>query len=297
MEGLKYSQLKKLGEAKRGKVRDVYNLGDKLLFVSTDRISAFDVIMEEAIPGKGKILNQISKFWFSQTKHIVENHFLTDDISNLDILDEDEKILLNGRAMLVNIAKVFPIECVVRGYIAGSAWNEYQSNGVICGNNLPEGLLEYGKLPEPIFTPATKEESGHDQNINFDEMSYIIGSDIANQLKELSLSLYNYASEFLDSRGIILADTKFEFGLTSDNKIILIDEALTPDSSRFWLKEKYIAGAAQYNFDKQVLRDYLLTTTWNKAYPPPTLPIEIIKETLGKYKEAYLRITGAEIIL
>lgn len=281
------TDLNQLGQVKRGKVRDVYNLDDKLLIVSTDRISAFDVIMEQTIPQKGIILNTISKFWLENTTHIIDNHFVTDDMNQIDKLDNSNKSMLQNRAMIVRKTKVIPIECVVRGYIAGSGWKEYQQNKMICGYKLTEDLIEFDKLPEPIFTPATKEETGHDQNITFDQMKEIIGEQYSEFLKKKSIELYNYAYEYLLQRGIILADTKFEFGVLENGKIILIDEALTPDSSRFWLQKDYIPGKPQYNFDKQILRDYLLSIDWDKNPPPPKLPNEIITQTRQKYEEAY----------
>jgi len=243
------------------------------------------------------LLNQISKFWFEKTKDIIDNHFLNEDVDKLDKLEDSQKAQLVNRSMIVRKTKVFPIECVVRGYIAGSGWKEYQQNKMICGNELPDGLIEFQKLPEVIFTPATKAEEGHDENITFETMTDIIGIENSQKLKEKSISLYKFAADYLDQRGIILADTKFEFGLTDDGEIILIDEALTPDSSRFWLKETYQAGKLQYNFDKQILRDYLLSIDWDKNPPPPTLPQDVIIETLNKYKEAYFRITGKEFTI
>lgn len=297
MNGLKFTNIEELGQVKRGKVRDVYDLGTELLIISSDRISAFDVIMNEAIPGKGIILNQISKFWFDKTKSIINNHYISDELSNIDKLKESDVNVLDKRSMIVKKTKVFPIECVVRGYIAGSGWKEYLQTQEICGNKLPKGLVEFQKLDNPIFTPATKAEEGHDENISFEKMCEIIGYDNSEYLKNKSIELYKFASEYLDSKGIIIADTKFEFGLTDSNEIILIDEALTPDSSRFWLKELYKAGTLQYNFDKQILRDYLLSLNWDKTPPPPTLPTYVINNTLQKYKEAYFRITEEEIIL
>lgn len=297
MIGLKVTNFNQFSLLRRGKVRDVYDIGNELLIISSDRISAFDVIMNETIPGKGIILNQISKFWFDKTKHIINNHFISDDVTKLSNLSDDEQKLINNRSMIVRKSKVFPIECVVRGYIAGSGWKEYQNNLMICGNKLPAGLIEFQQLPEPIFTPATKAEEGHDENISFQKMTEIIGFDAAQLLKEKSIALYNFANQYLNERGIILADTKFEFGLTDENEIILIDEALTPDSSRFWLKEKYIPGELQYNYDKQILRDYLLSIEWDKNPPPPILPYDIIENTLNKYKDAYYKIVGKEIIL
>jgi len=287
---------------RRGKVRDVYDLDDKLLFVATDRISAFDVIMNETIPNKGKILTEISKFWFNNTKHIIKNHLISTTVTDYPTVCQKYENELKGRSMLVEKSKPIMLECVVRGYVAGSGWKEYQNNGTICGVEIPKNLKEYEKLPEPIFTPSTKAEVGHDENINFEEACKIIGKEIAEKVKKYSLDLYNFAYEFLYCKGIILADTKFEFGITktvgdiSDNasnsigEIILIDEALTPDSSRFWLLSDYESGKTPVNFDKQVLRDYLEKTNWNKQFPPPTLPDSIIEKTLEKYNFALEKI-------
>lgn len=276
-----------LNLSRRGKVRDVYDLGNELLIVATDRISAFDYIMKQPVPGKGAILSNIAVYWFEQTKNIINNHFLTNKTA--DYPDSCSKYIedLDGRSMLVKKANPFPVEFVVRGYIAGSAWKEYQSNKTCCGITLPDGLIEFEKLPEPIFTPATKAESGHDENISFDIMAEIIGKEKSEFLKNKSIELYNFAHNLLEKKGLILADTKFEFGELENGEIILIDEALTPDSSRFWLKSTYAPGVPQINFDKQVLRDYLLSTDWDRNSPPPDLPDEIIKKTLEKYDEAY----------
>ncbi|MGI6369287.1 MAG: phosphoribosylaminoimidazolesuccinocarboxamide synthase [Ignavibacteria bacterium] len=277
---------------RRGKVRDVYDLDDKLLFVASDRISAFDVIMNEAIPKKGEILTEISQFWFEKTKHILPNHFISSDIADYPEICKKYEAELTKRSMLVEKSKPILLECVVRGYVAGSGWKEYKKQGTICGVQLPAGLLEYQKLSEPIFTPSTKAEVGHDENINFAEACSIVGKEIAEKVRDYSLKLYNFAYEYLYKRGIILADTKFEFGLNNDDEIILIDEALTPDSSRFWLLDDYSVGKAQMNFDKQVLRDYLESTNWNKKAPAPELPVEIIQKTLEKYKFALKAICG-----
>jgi len=287
--------LKNLELYKSGKVREVYYLGKNLLIVASDRISAFDVIMNELIPDKGKILNQISIFWFEKLSNIIKNHLISTNIDDIPNINENEKEYLKNRFMIVKKTKVFPIECVVRNYLAGSAWKEYQLKHSICGNMLPDGLVEFSRLPEPIFTPATKADTGHDENITFDEMIKIIGKDNAEFLKNKSLEITKFATEYLMECGIILADTKFEFGLDLEtNEIILIDEVLTPDSSRFWLKENYKEGQSQYNFDKQILRDYLLSIDWNKQTPAPSLPSSIIAATLEKYKEAFFRITGKE---
>lgn len=276
----------------RGKVRDIYDLGDFLMFVATDRISAFDVIMDTPINGKGAILSKISAFWFDKTKHIVKNHFITNKPDEYPEECRKYSEDLEGRSMLVKKCKPLPIEAVVRGYIAGSGWKEYKANRTICGIKLPDGLREFEQLPEPVFTPATKEEEGHDENINFDKMAEIVGLETAQKVRNISLELYRFGREFLDKRGLILADTKFEFGFDENGELILIDEVMTPDSSRFWLKDKYAPGKSQYNFDKQALRDYLESIPWNKQYPPPSLPDDIVKITIDKYQEAYNRITS-----
>jgi phosphoribosylaminoimidazole-succinocarboxamide synthase len=276
----------------RGKVRDIYDLGNVLLFVATDRISAFDVVMHEPIPYKGIILTQISKFWLTNTTHIVPNHFITDDVTNYPDECKEYSETLRGRSMLVRKCKPLPIEAIVRGYIAGSGWKEYKKSRTICGIPLPEGLVEFQKLPEPIFTPSTKAEVGHDENVDFEYAKNILGTELAEKVRDISLNLFNFASNYLESRNLILADTKFEFGIHENGELILIDEVLTPDSSRFWLKEDYAPGKPQYNFDKQVLRDYLESLNWNKVPPPPHLPEAIIKQIVEKYKEAYQRIIG-----
>jgi len=276
----------------RGKVRDIYDLGNVLLFVATDRVSAFDVVMHEPIPYKGIILSQISKFWLTNTTHIVPNHFITDDVTNYPDECKEYSETLRGRSMLVRKGKPLPIEAIVRGYIAGSGWKEYKKSGTICGIPLPEGLVEFQKLPEPIFTPSTKAEVGHDENVDFEYAKNILGTELAEKVRDISLNLFNFASNYLESRNLILADTKFEFGIDENGELILIDEVLTPDSSRFWLKEDYAPGKPQYNFDKQVLRDYLESLNWNKVPPPPHLPEAIIKQIVEKYKEAYQRIIG-----
>lgn len=276
--------------ARRGKVRDVYDLGEHLLIVATDRISAFDVIMSEAIPGKGKILTKLSTFWFEKTHEIISNHVISTNVAEYPTELQQYAEQLEGRSMLVRKTAPLPIECVVRGYLAGSGWVEYQVSQSVCGVALPGGLIESSKLPEPIFTPATKADEGHDENISYERAVSIVGEETAAFVRKASIALYQYAAEYALSRGIILADTKFEFGKLSDGTIILIDEALTPDSSRYWLAEQYQAGQAQMNFDKQVLRDWLLTQPWNKQAPAPTLPDAIIEQTLAKYQEAARRL-------
>jgi phosphoribosylaminoimidazole-succinocarboxamide synthase len=276
---------------RRGKVRDVYDLGDRLLMVATDRISAFDVVMEETIPDKGALLTQISAYWFETLVHVVPNHVITYDMHAVDGLTDEERAQLQGRSVVVRKTQPLPVECVVRGYLAGSGWKEYQASRTVCGIALPDGYAESSKLVEPIFTPATKAEEGHDENISFEQAATILGSDVASALRDYSIALYNAASLDVASKGLILADTKFEFGVI-DGQIILIDEALTPDSSRYWLASEYAPGTSQYNFDKQMLRDWLETTDWNKMYPPPQLPQSVIDGTRAKYIEAYERITG-----
>jgi phosphoribosylaminoimidazole-succinocarboxamide synthase len=278
-------------EAWRGKVRDIYDLGDKLLIVATDRISAFDHILPTGIPDKGKILTKLSSFWFSKMESVVKNHVISTDIDDFGLDLGDEKHVYGGRSMLVKKAEVLPVECVVRGCVAGSAWREYQESGTVCGIELPSGLREADKLPEPIFTPATKATSGHDINISFEEMEGIVPKEIARQLRDKSITVFRNATDFAEQRGLILSDTKFEFGLI-DGELTIIDELLTPDSSRFWLSESYEPGRAQYGFDKQYVRDWLETTGWDKESPPPPLPDEVVAGTRERYMEALRRITG-----
>jgi phosphoribosylaminoimidazole-succinocarboxamide synthase len=274
----------------RGKVRDIYDLGDAYLFIATDRISAFDFILPNPIPDKGKVLTQISLFWFQHLKDVVENHLLTADFSAYPA-DLQKHPEIAGQSMLVRKAKIFPVECVVRGYISGSGWKEYRETGAICGINLPAGLRESDRFAEPIFTPATKAESGHDINIGFDEFVRIVGRDHGEKLRALTLELYRKASLHAESRGIIIADTKFEFGLIG-KQIILCDEVLTPDSSRFWPKDTYQPGGPQKSLDKQFVREYLERIGWNKQPPAPELPPDIIEGTSNRYREIYRRITG-----
>lgn len=279
----------------RGKVRDVYQLnGGRLLIVSTDRLSAFDVVMSEGVPDKGRVLNQLSAFWFGELYDVCKNHFLTcntrDYPSELHPYTEG----LSGRSMMVRQTKPFPVECVVRGYLAGSGWKDYQATGAVCGVQLPAGLRQAERLETPIFTPATKASSGHDANISFEQMASITGRETAEKLRDLSLQLYSRARDFAAERGILLADTKFEFGLL-DGQIVWIDEALTPDSSRFWPKDTYAPGGPQISFDKQFVRDYLESVRWNKKPPPPHLPADVLKKTSEKYREALRRISGSDI--
>jgi phosphoribosylaminoimidazole-succinocarboxamide synthase len=275
---------------RRGKVRDVYDLGDRLVIVATDRISAFDWVLPTAIPDKGRILTALTLFWFDYLG--VPNHLLSTDLADMGAAFAARAAELAGRTCLVRKASVVPIECIVRGYLAGSGWKEYQQHGTVCGIALPRGLALSACLSEPIFTPATKEENGHDQNISFDEMSARIGRELATELRHRSLALYRRAAEHARSRGLILADTKFEWGRLPDGQIILIDEVLTPDSSRFWPADQYREGANPPSFDKQFVRDWLETTTWDKNSPPPPLPPEVVERTAAKYREAYERLTG-----
>jgi phosphoribosylaminoimidazole-succinocarboxamide synthase len=270
---------------RRGKVRDVYDLGDQLLIVSTDRISAFDWVLPNGIPQKGRVLTQISAFWFRKLSHVVKNHLLSSSVDQFPGTLRRHRETLEGRSMLVMKAKVIPIECVVRGYLAGSGWKEYQKSGSICGIALLKGLQQSSPLPQPIFTPATKEETGHDVNISETEMAKRIGSDLTTNLRDISLKIYTEAADFALAHGIIIADTKFEFGLDTNGAIIWVDEALTPDSSRFWPKDQYQPGRDQPSFDKQGVRNYLETTGWDKQSPPPALPDEIVTATSRKYLE------------
>ena len=275
----------------RGKVRDVYDLGDQLLMVASDRISAFDYVLPTPIPDKGKILTQISSFWFDLTTDIVPNHLVTASVDKFPQALSAYRSQLEGRTMLVRKTDKINIECVVRGYLAGSGWKEYQKNGQVCGVKLPPGLRESDRLPEPIFTPATKEDQGkHDENISFDRMAGIIGKPLAESLRDCSLALYNKAAQIAESRGLILCDTKFEFGQLH-GKITLIDEILTPDSSRFWDKKDYHPGRSQDSFDKQYVRDYLESIHWNKQPPIPALPDDVVRGTRQKYMDAFKRIT------
>ncbi|MCX5726105.1 MAG: phosphoribosylaminoimidazolesuccinocarboxamide synthase [Candidatus Saganbacteria bacterium] len=276
---------------KRGKVRDVFDLGDRLLLVASDRISAFDVVMPNGIPDKGRILTQISLFWFEFTKDIVSNHLITSNMDEYPAEFQKYRNILDGRSMIGKKTNVIPIECVVRGYLSGSGWKEYQEAGSVCGIKLPEGLKESEKLPEPIFTPSTKADTGHDLNITGKEAIDRVGEKTASFVKEKSIAVYKAASDYAAKRGIIIADTKFEFGFIND-KIILIDEILTPDSSRFWPADKYKAGESQPSYDKQFLRDYLVSIKWGKQPPAPQLPKEVIEKTREKYLEAFRLLAG-----
>lgn len=275
--------------ARRGKVRDVYDFGDRLLIVATDRISAFDCILPNGIPDKGRILTQLSEFWFSRLP--VAHHMLGNDLSQVPLPPGTDVGTLTGRSMIVRKTRVVPIECVVRGYLAGSGWKEYREHQAVCGVALPPGLRESDRLPEPIFTPASKAEEGHDENISFAQMADAVGPELATQLRELSLTIYTWAAAWAAERGILLADTKFEFGQL-DGQILLIDEVLTPDSSRFWPADQYAPGRGQPSFDKQSVRDWLEQSGWNKQPPPPALPDAVVASTRARYLEAFERLTG-----
>ena len=275
----------------RGKVRDLYDLGDKLLVVATDRLSAFDVVMQEGIPDKGRVLNRLSCFWFDFIKARIPHHFITADVREYPRELQGFADQLAGRSMLVVKTQPFPVECVVRGYLAGSGLKEYRATGKVCGIKLPAGLTESSRLDDPIFTPATKATTGHDENITWEQTVSTVGEEHATKLRDLSLDLYRKAREYAEGRGIIIADTKFEWGLR-DGQIILIDEVLTPDSSRFWPLADYSPGKPQPSFDKQFVRDYLESLHWNKQPPPPPLPSDVVKKTSEKYREAYRLLTG-----
>ena len=280
---------------RRGKVRDVYDLGDRLMLVASDRISAFDVVMNETVPDKGNLLTAISKHWFDKLSTLTPNHLLDTDTAAIEGLTPAEQHMLAGRTMIVRKTDPLPVECVVRGYLAGSGWREYQQSGAVCGIPLPVGLQESSQLPEPIFTPATKADTGHDENISAETAASVVGNETLNHIRDVSLALYGAAATAVAAKGgLILADTKFEFGRLDDGSIILIDEALTPDSSRYWLQSEYAPGQPQHNFDKQILRDWLDSTNWNKQPPPPSLPDDVIAGTRAKYIEAYERILGRE---
>jgi phosphoribosylaminoimidazole-succinocarboxamide synthase len=276
---------------RRGKVRDVYDLGDRLLLVSTDRLSAFDWVLPTGIPDKGRVLTQISAFWFGRLG--VPNHLITTDVDKMDLPRAIDRRMLAGRTTLCRKTEVVPIECVVRGYLAGSGWSEYRRSGTVCGITLPGGLVESDRLDEPIFTPSTKAAEGHDENISFERMVEIVGSSLAEELRKRTIDIFKRGSAYALERGIIIADTKFEFGLV-DGELILIDEALTPDSSRFWPADQYAPGRGQPSFDKQFVRDWLSATTWDKNSPPPALPDDIVAKTREKYVEAYERLTGTK---
>ena len=292
----------------RGKVRDIYQVGDDLLIVAPDRISAFDYVLGSGIPDKGKVLTQLSAFWFERMGDLVPHHVIATDVAKMPAALHRYEDVLKGRAMLCRRTRPVPIECVARGYLSGSGWKEYQQSGRVCGITLPSGLRESDRLPEPIFTPATKAESGHDVNISEDEAASIAGRDLITRLKQLTLEIYRRGCEHAESKGIIIADTKFEFGLArrgtagpsanviGDDEIVLIDEVLTPDSSRFWPRDQYVAGQGQPSFDKQFVRDYLEEIRWNKQPPVPSLPDEVVRKTREKYVEAFRRLTGRDLV-
>ncbi len=279
---------------KRGKVRDIYEIDDNLLIVATDRISAFDFVLPDPIPNKGIYLTQLSIFWFEKMKDIIDNHLISGDVEDFPDELKDYRDVLDKRSMLVTKTEVIPVECIVRGYLSGSGWKEYQKKGEICGVKLPKGLRESEKLDEPIFTPTTKAEKGHDMPITFEQLKDMVGKETAEKLRDLSIEIYEKARDYAYQRGIIIADTKFEFGV-KDGEIILVDELLTPDSSRFWPLDAYEPGKPQPSFDKQYVRDYLTSTGWDKNSPPPHLPEEVIRETEKRYREAFERLTGKRL--
>jgi phosphoribosylaminoimidazole-succinocarboxamide synthase len=276
---------------RKGKVRDIYEVDDYLLLVASDRISAFDVVLPNGIPGKGRLLTQISLYWFRQMEGIIKNHIVATNVQDYPAVCHKYADQLAGRSMLVKKAKPMPVECIVRGYLSGSGWKEYQKSGTICKMKLPEGLVESSRLSEPIFTPSTKAEEGHDINISFEEMVNIVGRETGEKLRSVSLEVYSLARDLAEKKGIIVADTKFEFGMFN-NELIFIDEVLTPDSSRFWSSRTYQPGKGQDSYDKQLVRDYLLTLDWNQTYPGPVLPDNIVEKTIARYKEIYDIITG-----
>jgi phosphoribosylaminoimidazole-succinocarboxamide synthase len=289
------SNLKSLPRIGRGKVRDIYAVNnDKMMIVVSDRLSAFDVILPDPIPDKGRVLTELANFWFGKLGHVVPNHLTGIDPESV-VKGEDEKSQVRGRAIVVKKLKPLPIEAVVRGYIIGSGWKDYQATGRICGLELPKGLKQAQKLPEPIFTPATKAESGHDENISFERMCEIVGAEVGRKVKEISIRLYREASDFAASRGIIIADTKFEFGLDDKGEVVLIDEVLTADSSRFWPADQYRVGISPPSYDKQFVRDYLETLDWDKTPPAPKLPADVIARTSAKYREALEKIAGKKL--
>ncbi len=289
------TRLNGLAPHRQGKVRDIYDVGDALLMIATDRISAFDCILPNAIPRKGEVLTQLSAFWFDKTRDIVPNHVLETDVRRYPADLRQHAGVLAGRSMLVRKTNPVPVECVARGYLSGSGWKDYVATGAVCGVRLPPGLRESDRLPEPIFTPATKATSGHDVNISEGEAGRLIGAELLDDLRALTLALYAFGAAHADRCGILLADTKFEFGLTPDGAILLIDEVMTPDSSRYWPKDQYNPGRAQPSFDKQFVRDYLEQIRWNKQPPVPSLPEEVVARTREKYIEAFRRLSGREL--
>ena len=289
------SHIQSLSRIGRGKVRDIYAVdSDKMMIVVTDRLSAFDVVLPDPIPDKGRVLTGLANFWFAKLGHVVPNHLTGIDPESV-VKGEEEKAQVRGRAIVVKKLKPLPVEAVVRGYLIGSGWKDYQKTGAVCGIPLGKGLQQAQKLPEPIFTPATKAESGHDENISFERMCEIVGKDVGAKVKQISIRLYTEASEFAATKGIIIADTKFEFGLDDKNQVVLIDEILTADSSRFWPVDQYQAGTSPPSYDKQFVRDYLETLDWDKTPPAPRLPADVIARTSAKYREALARLTGKNI--
>jgi phosphoribosylaminoimidazole-succinocarboxamide synthase len=288
---LRETNLTDIGTPKRGKVRDIYDLGEKLLIIASDRLSAFDVVLPTGIPDKGKVLTKLSVFWFRQMEDIVKNHILEVDIQKFPEPLKKYSDEIKDRSMLVKKAKVIPVECVVRGYLSGSGWNDYKKTGNVCGIKLPDGLVESSKLERPIFTPTTKAEEGHDMSITFEEMIGVVGEDLAKKVRDLSINVYEKGCEIAERKGIIIADTKFEFGMVGD-EIIIVDEILTPDSSRFWSKKLYKAGGAQDSYDKQIVRDYLNTLDWDKTYPGPELPEAVAEKARARYIEILDILTG-----
>jgi phosphoribosylaminoimidazole-succinocarboxamide synthase len=289
-----YAELPDIKRVVQGKVRDIFEVGEQLLIVVTDRLSAFDVVLPDPIPDKGKVLTQLSKFWFDRFRELVPNHVVEADVVKFPASLAPYGEQLEGRAMLVHRAKPLPVECVVRGYLAGSGWNDYQKTGAVCGIRLPAGMKQAEKLPEPIFTPSTKATAGHDENITQEQAAALVGAEVAREITEVSLSIYRRAADYALGRGIIIADTKFEFGLFN-GKLMWIDEALTPDSSRFWSVAEYKVGMSPPSFDKQFVRDYLLSIKWDKTPPAPHLPAEVIRGTSDRYREAYRLMTGSEL--
>jgi len=288
------SSIKSLPRIGKGKVRDIYAVGDdKMLIVTSDRLSAFDVVLSDPIPDKGRVLNEMANFWFSKLGHVIPNQLTGIDPET--VVKQEERGQVHGRAVVVKKLKPLPIEAVVRGYIIGSGWKDYQKTGKVCGIELPKGLQQAQKLPQPIFTPATKAETGHDENISFDEVVKLIGKPMAEKVREVSIRLYKEAADFAATKGIIIADTKFEFGLDKDNQLVLIDEVLTADSSRFWPADSYKVGMSPPSYDKQYVRDYLETLTWDKTPPAPKLPADVIERTSEKYREALQRLTGKRL--
>lgn len=289
------TQLDGLAPHRRGKVRDIYDLGDTLLLIATDRISAFDYVLGSGIPDKGKVLSQLSAFWFEATRHIVPNHLLETDVRRYPPALQPQAEMLAGRSMIVRKTSPVPIECVARGYLAGSGWKDYQESGAVCGVPLPPGLRESDRLPHPIFTPATKATTGHDVNIREEEAARLVGAALVERLKSLTMELYAFGTAHAERCGILLADTKFEFGLTPDGSVLLIDEVMTPDSSRYWPRDLYNPGRPQVSFDKQYVRDYLEQIRWTKQPPVPSLPDEVVARTREKYLEAFRRLAGKEL--